>query len=247
MLSVLSNGLINYGHFLFRYRNTLFPLVLLVLVILFPPGFIDGNANYDAWMDISGILVIIFGQIVRAAVIGLAYIKRGGVNKKIHADKLVKNGLFAHCRNPLYVGNLMILFGFLIIHNNLWVYLFGGTFFLGSYYAIVKAEESFLYNKFGTEFNEYLANVNRWAINFSGITKTLESMEFNWRRVIIKDYSTMLTWVLTVILLLIREYITLNGIDYSVPFIFQMSLPITFALLLSLIVRILKKNGRLVS
>lgn len=198
-------------------------------------------------MDLAGILVIICGQVIRAGVIGLIYIKRGGVNKKIYADNLVKEGIFAHCRNPLYVGNLLILFGFLIIHNNFMVYLLGGSFFLFSYYAIVKAEESFLKTKFGNEFVDYCRKVNRWVINFSGLGKTLGSMKFNWRRVIIKDYSTMLTWFLTLIILVTWQHVSIHGIDYSWPFISQMIFPVVLAVLLSIVVRILKKNGTLVS
>ena len=72
-------------------------------------------------MDIAGVLIILSGLGLRAVVIGLAYIKRGGVNKMIHADTLVTNGLFAHCRNPLYAGNLLVVAGLLVIFNNPWV------------------------------------------------------------------------------------------------------------------------------
>lgn len=197
----------------------------------------------DVLMDVFGILVIITGQIIRAAVIGLAYIKRGGVNKKIHAEKLVKNGIFAHCRNPLYVGNLTIITGFLIIHNNLWVYIIGGTFFLFSYNAIVKAEEAFLLDRFGEEFKEYCNHVNRWLFNMNGISKTLGSMEFNWRRVVVKDYTTMMTWMLTIILLFMLEHITLYGFEFSRPFILHMSLSVTLVLSSFLAVRVMKKSG----
>lgn len=196
-------------------------------------------------MDIGGILIIFSGQVIRAFVIGLVYIKRGGVNKKIHADTLVKDGIFAHCRNPLYVGNLLILAGFLIIHNNKWVYILGCSFFLFSYYAIVKAEESFLQAKFGEEFNQYCKNVNRWLINFSGIGKTLGSMQFNWRRVIAKDYTTALTWFLTIMLLIILEHISFHGLDISQAFYYQVIPIVIFALILFAVVRILKKNGKL--
>ena len=247
MFSASPSILTRYGHFLFRYRNLVFPLLLLILVLLFPPNPLAGNVQYDLWMNVAGILIIICGQVMRAGVIGLAYIKRGGVNKKIHAEKLVKEGIFSHCRNPLYVGNLLILSGFLIIHNNPWVYIYGGSFFIISYQAIVLAEESFLRSRFGDEFDEYCKNVNRWVISFSGLGKTLGSMKFNWRRVIIKDYTTMLTWFLTVILLLIREHIARYGINYSWSFISQMLFPVVLAVLLSVVVRTLKKNGTLVS
>lgn len=237
--------LVAYGHFLFRYRNILFPVVLFSLLIIFKPYPAGGNERLDCWLDITGILVIIAGQAIRAAVIGLAYIKRGGVNKKIFASKLVTEGIFAHCRNPLYVGNLMILGGFLIIHNNPWVYLLGGGFFLLSYIAIVAAEESFLGDKFGAEFDQYCSRVNRWLFDFTGIRETLGSMTFNWRRVISKDHTTFLTWFLTVLLIIGYEHIAWHGWENSQAFIQQLATVGIAIIVMVLWVRILKKTGKL--
>jgi len=246
-MAYLTNAVIQYGHFLFRSRNTLFPIIFLLLIFLFSPRPFGGVETMDRWMDIAGVLVIISGQVIRAAVIGLAYIKRGGLNKKIHASSLVTNGIFAHCRNPLYTGNLLILMGLLIIHNNPWVYLIGGSYFLFTYYAIVKAEESYLQAQFGSEFSQYCQNVNRWLISLHGITRTLDSMEFNWKRVLAKDYTTMATWFITVIVLLIREHVAWYGFSYSKFYILQMFGVMVFAVLFVLIVRTMKKNGRLAS
>ena len=45
----------------------------------------------------------------RVAVVACAYMKRGGVNKRVSARRLVPEGLFAHCRTPLSVGNFLLL------------------------------------------------------------------------------------------------------------------------------------------
>ncbi len=238
--------LIQYGHFLFRYRNVLFPAVLVLLLIGFNPVPFAGNEYADFWLDLTGLLLILTGQALRAAVIGLAYIKRGGVNKKIHAGNLVTRGIFSHCRNPLYTGNLMILSGFLVIHNNFWVYLLGGSFFLLSYSAIITAEESFLRNKFGEEFNQYCNNVNRWLFRLRGIRHTLNTMQFNWRRVILKDYITLLTWLITVLVLFAKEHIVLYGLENSSEFITRIAIAILFAILMALLIRTMKKSGALV-
>ena len=237
--------LIRYGHFVFRYRNVLFPAVLITLLLSFKPVFFAGNEYSDLWLNLTGLLSIMMGQTLRAAVIGLAYITRGGVNKKIHADNLVTQGIFSHCRNPLYAGNLMILAGFLVIHNNIWVYLLGGCFFFISYSAIVAAEESFLRDKFGEEFNRYCNDVNRWLFRIRGIRKTLNSRQFNWRRVLIKDYTTMSTWIITVLLLFAEKHIALHGLENSYVFMAKISIVIILTLFMMLWVRTMKKSGRL--
>lgn len=239
--------MIRYGQFLFRYRNVLFPVVLLLLLLAFRPLPLSGNPALDNWLNLAGILVVVLGQIVRSAVIGLAYIKRGGVNKTIYANSLVTGGIFAHCRNPLYLGNLLILAGFFIIHNNPFVYLLGCIFFLVSYSAIVRAEENYLQDKFGNEYKIYCDKVNRWLPDLSGFTATLASMKFNWSRVIAKDYTTMLTWFITIMFILAEEHLYQYGLSGSYPFIFQVSCYVITAMIIAYGVRILKKHGRLAS
>lgn len=236
---------IGYGNFLFKYRNIVFPLVLLILLTRFRPGFIANNRIYDICLDATGILVTIFGQGVRAMVIGLAYIKRGGVNKKVHADDLVVSGIFAHCRNPLYLGNLMIILGLLIVHNSIWVYVLGLSFFLISYSAIVMAEEVYLLDKFGDAYRDYCNRTGRWSFNFHGLRETFSKMHFNWRRVILKDYTTMMTWTITLSLLLGWQTITFYGLENAGDTLIYLSVVITLLLTTGLYVRLLKKSGRL--
>ncbi len=245
MLSLLPKCMVAYGHVLFRYRNIIFPVVLLTLVILFVPQSLANNVQFDRWLDAAGIFIILLGQTLRAAVIGLAYIKRGGVNKQIYADQLVTTGMFALCRNPLYTGNLLILCGLLLVHNNPWVYLLGGAFFLFSYRCIVMAEEQYLHKKFGEEYRRYCCSVNRWIPSLQNLAATVKSMNFDWRRVLYKDYTTMLTWLLSLLLLLSYEELLNEGWQQSMADVLLNSAIAMLAAILALWVRISKKNGRL--
>lgn len=203
--------MIAYGNFLFRHRNWVFPLFLIALFFGLPPV----PAGDDIWLDGLGIAIVLAGLVVRGAVVGLAYIKRGGLQKKVYADDLVTDGMFAHGRNPLYVGNLLLLLGYFVIHNNPWVYLVGGVAFLVAYHAIVAAEENFLSGKFGQGYADYCRDVPRWWIRPAGLGRTFGAMEFNWRRVVAKDYSTMATAIGTVLALLAWETFVWHGLEAS--------------------------------
>src|SRR5581483_667841 len=150
---------------------------MVALFLGFRPVLWRGSMAADAWLDGLGLVVALTGQGLRAAVIGYAYIKRGGVNKRIHADQLVTEGLFAHARNPLYVGNLLILAGLFIIHNHPAVYMLGGLYFVSAYIAIVAAEERFLSDKFGGAYDDYCRRVPRWLPDLRGLRDTLGRME----------------------------------------------------------------------
>jgi protein-S-isoprenylcysteine O-methyltransferase Ste14 len=202
-----------WGSFLFKYRNTVFPVFLAILFVVFPPVLYGGSLQSDLRLDLVGVALCIAGQVIRGAVIGFAYIKRGGLNKQVYADTLVTKGIFGVTRNPLYVGNLLAAAGILVVHNNPMVYLIGGVFTLASYQAIVLTEERFLRNKFGEEFEQYCREVPRWRPRLSRLRGATDGMTFQWGKVVMKDYSTCCTWVVITTLLFMYEGYREAGTD----------------------------------
>ena len=196
--------MVKIGTFFFRYRNALFPLVFTLLFFEGTWPVCDSKL-VEAWEMVIGIIIALSGQILRALTIGLAYIKRGGKKKQVYAEKLVQNGIFAHCRNPLYLGNILILLGVGIAGNSLPFILFGIPFLLFAYLAIICAEENYLGKKFGQEFKDYCERVNRIIPNFSGIRNTVKGMEFNRKRLIIKEYATPFVWITGLTVLIMKD------------------------------------------
>jgi len=186
---------VRYGNFMFRWRNTIFPVVLLALFVAFRPQWPWRSEPRDNLLDIVGLLVALAGQSLRVAVIGYKYIVRGGKHQRVYAEALVTNGFFAHARNPLYLGNILVLLGLFLVHNSPWVYAIGIPFFLVGYIAIVAAEEHFLRGKFGAAYDEYCRDVPRWIPRLRGLSRSLEGIPFNWRRVILKEYGSTYAWI----------------------------------------------------
>lgn len=205
--------LIAYGNFAFRYRNYLFPAVLIALCTAFVPIYPGGDESLDHWLDLGVIVLAVLGEAIRVATVGLEYIKRGGVDKKVFADKLVTNGMFAHCRNPLYIGNIVMVGALLIISDRIPVYFIGGAFTLLTYIALVAAEERYLRAKFGAEYEAYCARVNRWLPRLKGLGATFRSMRFNWRRVISKEYSNVYSWIFVALVLEFAETLIQEGVS----------------------------------
>lgn len=200
------------GNFFFKYRNFLFIFLYLLLFLPSPPIFSEalGN-NYWIWPVALGLLVTVSGQAIRALTIGLIYIIRGGKNRNIYAEDLVTQGLFSHCRNPLYLGNILMLLGVGILSNSA-VYVFVVMpFFIFIYHAIVLAEENFLRTKFGEAFNRYFSRVNRWLPDFRGLSDTLKGFTFNWRRWLLKEYNTQFVWLSGIAVILLFRYPQLTG------------------------------------
>lgn len=238
--------MIAIGNFFFKYRNFLFIFLYLALFIPSPPIFTEAHFGEQFYiLPISiGLIITVAGQLIRGLTIGLAYIVRGGKDKKVYAEHLVTEGIFNHCRNPLYVGNILMLLGVGVLANSL---LFVGILmplFLFIYQAIVLAEENFLRGKFGQQFDAYCSRVNRWVISFKGIGDTFQSMRFNARRWVLKEYNTQFVWLTGIVLLLLVNYPDIISTDTDFR---NTVVGIILALLVIVyfFVRYLKKSGRM--
>jgi protein-S-isoprenylcysteine O-methyltransferase Ste14 len=219
--------LVRYGNLLFKTRDAVFPLVLVGLLVLAPMGTMGGDVPSSRLVDLLGVLVALTGQALRVAVIGYRYIVRGGRNREVYAEGLISSGFFATCRNPLYVGNLLILAGLFLIWNSPWMYAIGVPFFLLGYRGIVAAEEAYLGKNYGADFAAYCQRTPRWWVRLLAIPSATAGMTFNWRRVVLKEYGSAAYWMAGAALLLLlkeRRYTSLGaGVSTDTPFVAAIS------------------------
>lgn len=239
--------MIGIGNFFFKYRNYLFVLLYIGLFLPSRRIFTENQfgSNYYFIPIVLGLVITFSGQLLRGLTIGLAYMVRGGQNKKISAENLVTGGMFNHCRNPLYLGNILMFLGLGILSNSLLFVAILMPLLLFIYQAIVLAEEKFLRAKFGKQFNDYCQRVNRWLINFNGIMDTIKSMKFNWKRWMLKEYNMQFVWLSGITLLLLLKH---PQIIYVTTDLRNVLIAVILSILLSayLLIRHLKKSGRVV-
>jgi protein-S-isoprenylcysteine O-methyltransferase Ste14 len=179
------------GNFLYRTRLYVFPLACLLVFLPGPRIWQD-----DLVAAALGFAIALAGQVVRAGTIGLVYIVRGGKNRQVYAKDLVTDGVFGHSRNPMYVGNLLILSGMAVTSNCWSTVLVAIPLTAFIYRAIVAAEENYLRGRFGAAFDDYCRNVPRFVPRLRGLGETFSSMDFRWRRVLVKEYGTPTAWIL---------------------------------------------------
>jgi protein-S-isoprenylcysteine O-methyltransferase Ste14 len=145
-------------------------LVGLVLLAGFvtTPVIPEGSAVYELFRLAGYILLAAcaIGRIYSTAFIG-------GIKNK----KLVMEGPYSTCRNPLYFYSLLGAAGIGLMSAQLisFVLVFGG--FLLIYDGLIKREEEYLAKKFGKEFTEYKARVPRLWPKFSQF-KTADELPF---------------------------------------------------------------------
>ena len=168
----------------------MFPLACLPLLLPGPEPFDDTLVA-----TLLGAVVAALGQLVRAMTIGLKYVIRGGRGRRVYAEDLVTDGIYAHVRNPMYVGNLLIVAGVAIASNSWATILIGIPLSLFMYIAIVAAEEQYLLSRFGDAFRAYCNDVPRWVPRRGTLVRASPSMQFRWRRLVVKEYGTPFGWV----------------------------------------------------
>ncbi|MCE9508193.1 MAG: isoprenylcysteine carboxylmethyltransferase family protein [Alphaproteobacteria bacterium] len=146
--------------------------ILVGLVLL--SGFVTAPAIHE-WSALYMLLKLAGYILLAACAVGRIYSTAfiGGIKNK----KLVTEGPYSTCRNPLYFYSLLGAAGIGLLSAQLisFVIIFGG--FLLIYDGLIKREEKYLAGKFGKEFTEYKARVPRLWPKFSQF-RTAEELPF---------------------------------------------------------------------
>src|SRR3954470_18209716 len=142
---------LSLGQTLFRLRSfTPVPVIvgLAFLLARSRAAAGPGGPEADAALNWIGLAVALAGQALRFYTLGQVPEGTSGQGDVLEAVTLNTRGPYAYVRNPLYVGNLGICLGLLLIAHDPWVYAIGLLFFFGEYFFIIRAEESFLGARF---------------------------------------------------------------------------------------------------
>jgi protein-S-isoprenylcysteine O-methyltransferase Ste14 len=139
---------------LFKYRSYT-PIPFLVVMLLFQQA--------TPVSLIAGFVVSIVGELIRFWGVSWAG-SETRTTSEVGGSILVISGPFAYVRNPLYIGNILIYFGFGIMSFALFPYLQTTAllFFVFQYHFIVKGEENYLRKTYGSFYVEYVKNVTRF-------------------------------------------------------------------------------------
>jgi protein-S-isoprenylcysteine O-methyltransferase Ste14 len=83
--------------------------------------------------------------------------------------ELVIAGPYRYVRNPMYVGGVIILLGWLIWSPSLPLILAPIVFLVAFHLFVLFYEEPTLHHKFGKPYEDYLSNVPRWIPKFKSL------------------------------------------------------------------------------
>jgi protein-S-isoprenylcysteine O-methyltransferase Ste14 len=156
----------------FKYRSyTPIPFVVVMLIFAYP----------NIWSLIAGFLIALLGELIRLWGVSWAG-SETRTTGNVGGTYLIVSGPFAHLRNPLYLGNILMYTGLGIMSFALfpWLQIAGFIFFFLQYYMIVQEEEKYLEQTFGKEYEDYRNNVPRFIPRLTKYkTGSVEQPEYN--------------------------------------------------------------------
>ena len=120
-----------------------------------PLGFVFAVLFF--WLAQPTPLFLLLGLVLVVPGLWLRGYASGYVKKN---RELTTTGPYAHTRNPLYLGSMMIAFGFAVAARSVWIAAILVVLFMAIYVPVIRSEEEYLRSVF-PEFDAYAAVVPR--------------------------------------------------------------------------------------
>ncbi|HEX28582.1 TPA: isoprenylcysteine carboxylmethyltransferase family protein [Candidatus Poribacteria bacterium] len=195
------------GRILFRVRGYT-PIPFIALAVFFSKA---GFASIAI-----GLMFVMAGESMRIWSVGYAGARTRARSLGAARD-LVTAGPYAYTRNPIYIGNILIAFGFSVMSNLRLLMLLSAIWFPLQYWLIVRAEEEYLLKEFGWRYERYLQNVPRFLFRATPYLHR-SNHDFSLRRAVKSERQTLIgITLLAVLIFLSARYPLYELITVFIP------------------------------
>jgi len=192
-----------WGERLFRVRS--FTPIPLFLIMFFCRWWEWEN---DTVIWPIGLCLVVMGESLR--LLALRYIGKFSRTKKKKGRLLITDGPYAFMRNPLYCGNLLILLGFTVLSELVWLIPIVMTLFYIQYHCIVQWEEETLVEYFSQDAERYFQSVPRWLpkwqIMWNHLQRTSKT-NYSWANILYREKSTLQFLIIMSIFMILKEFL----------------------------------------
>jgi len=143
---------------------------------------------------LASLLLVVPGLLLRGYASG--YVKKN--------TELTVTGPYAYTRNPLYLGSILIAFGFALAERNVWIAAALAVLFIAIYWPVILGEEEFLRAQF-PGYEAYAKRVPRLFPRFRVQDKRGGEFSFDlYRRH--REYNSLLGTLFIYLILIARIF-----------------------------------------
>ena len=109
-----------------------------------------------------GLCLIIVSPILFFSSRNAFYAHNENLLPQTDTDTIIKTGIYAYSRNPIYLSFVLFHLGMFLTFENTMYFLssIGLFFWLNNY--VIKEEEDFLKDKFNEDYTRYCKSVKKW-------------------------------------------------------------------------------------
>ena len=143
------------------------PILLLAMIALgiglqwlIPLAWINGLAALEATAMGVTMIVAAFAIDIWAAIVFRNH--KTTIMPHRPSARLVTHGPFRFSRNPIYVGNLMVVAGLGLVLSNWWLLILTPVLGFALHRLAIKGEERHLEALFDDQWQDYKTRVRRW-------------------------------------------------------------------------------------
>lgn len=242
----LHESMIRNGHQIFRWRSYI-PLLFAIplLLALRESAHLEevfGEREEDLWV-LASFLLSLTGIAVRCFTVGFVPGGTSGRNTtEQRAHKLNTTGMYSVVRNPLYLGNFIIILGVLMSMMVWWLVLIVALGFFIYMERIIMAEEAFLEQTYGEEYRTWRAATPVIIPDFR--LWRAPDMKFSVRTVLKREYNGLLGMATAFFVIEVVKDLFVEREPFTLWLREDIAWPVIYALILGLCLtlRFLKKN-----
>ena len=142
--------------------NPLYISVYLLIISYLIGEFILPKYPMIYIFNFLGLFLIIISPIIFFSSRNAFYAYEENPLPQTDTDKIIKTGIYAYSRNPIYLSFVLFHLGMFLTFENTMYFLssLGLFFWLNNY--VIKEEEDFLKDKFKEDFTRYCNSVKKW-------------------------------------------------------------------------------------
>ena len=142
--------------------NPLIIFVILLVVSYVLGEFIIPKYQLLNLLNLIGVTGLIISLAIFFTSLNLFNSYKENPIPQANTKRVIKTGIFAYCRNPMYLAFISFHISMFLTFENVANLLSAVGLFIWTNHYVIPIEENYLQEKFGDEYDRYLLAVKKW-------------------------------------------------------------------------------------